>query len=69
MLKSIVIAEQCLIQFFSSLCILDDILLFLFLLFPPTHPTFLFPRLKIKLKGRHFDTIQEIEAKLHPHRT
>jgi hypothetical protein len=36
----------------------------------PTHPTcltwlpatFLFPRSKIKLKGRHFDTIEVIEA-------
>jgi hypothetical protein len=28
----------------------------------PTHPTFLFPRLKLKLKGRHFDTIEAIEA-------
>jgi hypothetical protein len=28
----------------------------------PTHPTFLFPRLKIKLKGRHFDTIEMMEA-------
>jgi hypothetical protein len=26
------------------------------------HPTFLFPRLKIKTKGRHFDTIKVIEA-------
>jgi hypothetical protein len=29
-----------------------------------THPTFLFPRLKIKLKGRHFDTVEVIEAEL-----
>jgi hypothetical protein len=28
----------------------------------PTHPAFLFPRLKVKLKGRHFDTIEVIEA-------
>jgi hypothetical protein len=28
----------------------------------PIHPTFLFSRLKIKLKGRHFDTIEVIEA-------
>jgi hypothetical protein len=29
----------------------------------PTHPTFLFPRLKkIKLKGHHFDTTEVIEA-------
>jgi hypothetical protein len=28
----------------------------------PTHPTFLFPRLKIKLKGHHFDKIEVIEA-------
>jgi hypothetical protein len=29
----------------------------------PTHPTFtLFPRLKIKLEGHHFDTIEVIEA-------
>jgi hypothetical protein len=28
-----------------------------------THPTFsLFPRLKIKLKGRHFDTTEVIDA-------
>jgi hypothetical protein len=26
------------------------------------HPTFLFPRLKIKLKGRHFDTVEVTEA-------
>jgi hypothetical protein len=26
------------------------------------HPTFLFPQLKIRLKGRHFDTIQVMEA-------
>jgi hypothetical protein len=39
----------------------------------PTHPThltwptatFLFPQLKIKLKGRHFDTIEVIEEELH----
>jgi hypothetical protein len=29
----------------------------------PTHHTFLFPQLKIKLKGHHFDTIVMIEAK------
>jgi hypothetical protein len=28
----------------------------------PTHPTFLFPRFKIKLKGHHFDTTNVIEA-------
>jgi hypothetical protein len=28
------------------------------------HPTFLFPRLKMKLKSRHFDTIEEVEAEL-----
>jgi hypothetical protein len=28
----------------------------------PTHHTFLFPRLTIKLKGRHFDTIEVMEA-------
>jgi hypothetical protein len=28
----------------------------------PTHHNFLFPRLKIKLKGRHFDTTEVIEA-------
>jgi hypothetical protein len=28
----------------------------------PTHPTFLFLRLKIKLKGRHFDTTEVIEV-------
>jgi hypothetical protein len=28
----------------------------------PTHPTFLFPQLKIKLKGSHFDTTEVIEA-------
>jgi hypothetical protein len=28
----------------------------------PTHPTFLFPQLKIKLKGRNFYTIEVIEA-------
>jgi hypothetical protein len=27
------------------------------------HPTFMVPRLKIKLKGRHFDTIEVIDAK------
>jgi hypothetical protein len=27
-----------------------------------THPTFLFPWLKIKLRGRHFDTVEVIEA-------
>jgi hypothetical protein len=30
----------------------------------PTHPIFLFPQLKKKLKGRHFDTIEVIEAEL-----
>jgi hypothetical protein len=30
--------------------------------FGPTHPTFLFPQLKMKLKGRHFDTIEVINA-------
>jgi hypothetical protein len=30
----------------------------------PFHLTFLFPRLKIKLKDRHFDTIVEAEAEL-----
>jgi hypothetical protein len=28
----------------------------------PTHPTFLFPRPKIKLKGRHFETREVMEA-------
>jgi hypothetical protein len=28
----------------------------------PIHPTFLFPRLKIKLKSRHFDTIEVMGA-------
>jgi hypothetical protein len=28
----------------------------------PTHLTFLFPRLKTKLKGRHFDTIEVIDT-------
>jgi hypothetical protein len=28
----------------------------------PTRPTFLFPRLKIKPKGRHFDTVEAMEA-------
>jgi hypothetical protein len=28
-----------------------------------THPIFLFSRLKINLKDRHFDTIEVIEAK------
>jgi hypothetical protein len=28
----------------------------------PTYLTFLFPRLKIKLKGSHFDTVEVIEA-------
>jgi hypothetical protein len=28
----------------------------------PTYHFFLFPRLKIKLKGRHFDTIEVMEA-------
>jgi hypothetical protein len=27
----------------------------------PTHPTFLFLRLKVKVKGRHFDTTEVIE--------
>jgi hypothetical protein len=27
-----------------------------------THPTFLFPRLKVKLKGRHFDRMEVVEA-------
>jgi hypothetical protein len=30
----------------------------------PTHSTVLFPRLKIKLKGRHFDTAEVLEAEL-----
>jgi hypothetical protein len=30
----------------------------------PTHPTFLFPRLKIKLKGRQLDTTEVVEAEL-----
>jgi hypothetical protein len=30
----------------------------------PSHPTSLFPRLKIKLEGRHFDTAEVIEAEL-----
>jgi hypothetical protein len=30
----------------------------------PTHPSSLFPRLKIKLKGRHFDTNGVIVAEL-----
>jgi hypothetical protein len=30
----------------------------------PTHPAFLFPRLTIKLEGRHFDTILVIETEL-----
>jgi hypothetical protein len=25
---------------------------------PPTHPTFLFPRLKLNLKNCHFDTVE-----------
>jgi hypothetical protein len=29
-----------------------------------THPTFPFPRLKIKLKGRHFVTIEVTETEL-----
>jgi hypothetical protein len=29
---------------------------------PPTHLTFLFPRLKIELKGHYFDTTELIEA-------
>jgi hypothetical protein len=28
----------------------------------PAQPTFLFPQLKIKLKGRHFDTVEVIDA-------
>jgi hypothetical protein len=28
----------------------------------PTHPIFLFPRFKRKLKGLHFDTVEVIEA-------
>jgi hypothetical protein len=28
----------------------------------PTQPSFLFSRLKIKLKGRHFDTVEVMEA-------
>jgi hypothetical protein len=28
----------------------------------PTHPTFLFPRFEIKLKGHHFEIIEVIEA-------
>jgi hypothetical protein len=39
----------------------------------PTHPIFLFPRLKVKLKGFHFDTIEVNEAEsqslLNTHRT
>jgi hypothetical protein len=30
--------------------------------FVPTHPTFLFPQLKIKLKGSHFNTTEVIKA-------
>jgi DNA-directed RNA polymerase subunit L len=30
----------------------------------PTHPTILFPRLKIKPKDRHFDATEVIEAEL-----
>jgi hypothetical protein len=30
----------------------------------PTHPTFLFPRLKIKRKGSQFDMIEAMEAEL-----
>jgi hypothetical protein len=30
----------------------------------PTHPAFLSPRLRIKLKGCHFDTTEVIEAEL-----
>jgi hypothetical protein len=33
-------------------------------LLSPTHPTFLFPRLKIKLKGFHFHTTEVTEAEL-----
>jgi hypothetical protein len=50
-----------------------------FVLYPPHSPDFtpcdfaLFPRLKIKLKGHHFDTIEVIEAEsqavLNTHRT
>jgi hypothetical protein len=37
---------------------------------PPIHPTFLFHRLKTKLKGRHFDTIGRIAGGAEqPHRT
>jgi hypothetical protein len=28
----------------------------------PRPPSFLFPRLKIKLEGRHFDTVEVIET-------
>jgi hypothetical protein len=40
----------------------------------PHPPIFSFPRLKIKLKDRHFDTIEVIEPEFaggaeHPHRT
>jgi hypothetical protein len=28
----------------------------------PTHPTFLFPRLKVRQKDRHFDTTEVMEA-------
>jgi hypothetical protein len=31
-------------------------------LLSPTQPTFLFPRLNLKLKGRHFDTTEAMEA-------
>jgi hypothetical protein len=30
----------------------------------PTHPTFLLPRLKIKLRGRRFDPSEMTEAEL-----
>jgi hypothetical protein len=33
------------------------------------HPTFLFPRLKIKLKGRHFDRRRFTDCSEHPQRT
>jgi hypothetical protein len=32
-------------------------------IFDQNNATFLFPRLKIKLKGGHFDTVQVMEAK------
>jgi hypothetical protein len=33
---------------------------------PPPHPTFLFPQLKIKLKGHHFYTIEVNETESQP---